>query len=163
MSLREALQLSVARCAPHAMQHATTGVAVATGHATDVQQEATSPRCADATTSATTVQPTSCTPVALAARGCASCRHRSRVGTCKEPVAAGLSPQFSICWPEPGYGTTCAAWKRNPADAIVAVLTAAGRNGWPDKLMHQWLEDANTWPEAVLDVLTVGKQRPTNG
>jgi len=85
------------------------------------------------------------------------------VGTCKEPVAAGLSRQFSIGWPEPGYGATCAAWKRNPADAIVAVLTAAGRNGWPDKLMHQWLEDANTWPEAVLDVLSFDKQGATSG
>jgi len=80
----------------------------------------------------------------------------SRVKTCTEPVAAGLLHRFGIVWPEPGRGATCPAWRRNPAEATLAVLVAAGRGGWSDELMHQWLADADAHPEATLDVLRNG-------
>lgn len=89
-------------------------------------------------------------------QACANCRHRSRVGTCREPVASGLTTTFEIHWPEPGYGATCTAWTLSPVEATVAVLTAAGRGGWSDELMHQWLKDADAYPEATLDALRNG-------
>jgi hypothetical protein len=98
-----------------------------------------------------------------AAQSCATCRHRSRVGTCRVPVAAGLltaAEGHGIVWPAVGYGTTCPAWTRSPAQAVVAVLTAAGRGGWPDELMRQWLRDADQHPDAVIDVLRSGGPKP---
>lgn len=97
------------------------------------------------------------------AQRCADCRHLSRVKTCTTPVAAGLltaAEGFGIAWPPAGYGATCQAWRRNPAEAVLAVYTAAGRGGWPDALMHQWLSDADEHPDAVLDVMTNGGPTP---
>lgn len=160
MSLRDALLGSVARCAPQGMQHATTAPAAATAHATEAQQVPTVHRWERATADATTVQQGSCTPVAtpprIRPRSCTDCRHLSRVKTCTAPVDAGLLPTFGIVWPEPSRGAVCPVWRRNPADAVVAVLTAAGREGWPEALMHQWLTDAAEDPEAVLDVIRAG-------
>lgn len=47
-----------------------------------------------------------------APRGCADCRHLLRVGTCYEPVAAGLVDSFGIVWPPDEYGKTCSAFDR---------------------------------------------------
>jgi hypothetical protein len=95
------------------------------------------------------------------AQSCAACRHRSRANTCRRPVEAGLLTKtegFGIVWPPENYGAACPAWSSSPAQAIVAVLTAAGRGGWPDALMHQWLQDAEQHPEAVLDELRRGRK-----
>ena len=157
MSLRESLRETVARCTPQGMQHATFEAASATARATTAQQGATLHRWKDATSDATTVQQGSCTPVATPARirprSCTRCRHLSRVKTCTKPVEAGLLPDFGIVWPEPAHGATCVAWSLNPAEAVVAVLTAAGRRGWTDEQMHQWLIDADAHPEVTLDAL----------
>lgn len=94
---------------------------------------------------------------------CADCRHLSKVKTCTNPVAAGLLTEaqgFGIVWPPAGYGAACQAWRRNPAEAVLDVYTAAGRGGWPDALMHQWLRDADEHPDAVLDVLHNGGPTP---
>ncbi len=59
-------------------------------------------------------------PVGVAQR-CADCRHLSRVKTCTNPVAAGLltaAEGFGIAWPPAGYGATCQAWRRDPAEAL---------------------------------------------
>lgn len=93
-------------------------------------------------------------------RSCARCRHLSRIKTCTKPVEAGLLPDFGIVWPEPAHGATCVAWSLNPAEAVVAVLTAAGRGGWTDEQMRQWLIDADAQPEAVLDMLRIGGPTP---
>lgn len=47
------------------------------------------------------------------ARTCARCRHRLRLGTCGEPMIAGLLTEeqgFSIVWPERAYAATCLGW-----------------------------------------------------
>ncbi len=97
---------------------------------------------------------------AQAAQSCSTCRYLSRVKTCREPVAAGLLSSFGIVWPEPGRGATCPTWRRNPADAVMAVLVAAGRGGWSDAQMHRWLADADEHPDAVLDALRAGGPTP---
>jgi hypothetical protein len=149
---------------PMARNNATTGTPDATPDATAVQQMRAFHREPEATSGATVAQLGPVERVARRvqrdARCCASCRHRSRVGTCREPVAAGLLPEFAITWPEPGHGATCKAWSRSPAQAIVAVFAAAGRDGWPADLLHQWLRDADQHPEAVLDVLSSGGPKP---
>lgn len=94
------------------------------------------------------------------AQSCATCRHLSRVRTCRQPVAAGLLAEFGISWPAPVYGVTCPAWSMNPAEATMAVLVAAGRGGWSDQQMHAWLADAEAHPEAVLDALRTGTLTP---
>lgn len=86
-------------------------------------------------------------------RTCATCRHRSRVGTCKDPVAAGLAEEFLIVWPDARHAKTCAAWRRNPAEAIVAIYIAAAKRGWRRPEVDAWLRDADADPDAVLDVL----------
>ena len=46
-------------------------------------------------------------------RTCANCRHRLRLGTCGEPITAGLLTEkrgFGIVWPDPGHAATCPAW-----------------------------------------------------
>lgn len=86
-------------------------------------------------------------------RSCANCRHRSRYGTCLQPVAAGLAKRFSIRWPEPGHGANCAAWKRNPFEAQVLVHIEAARRGWNATERAAWMADADADPDAVLDVL----------
>lgn len=158
MSLRDTLRaMVVARCTPQAMQHATSAPERATGHATGAQLRAALRSRGGATANATAVQLPSCTPPAttqqLRPKSCLSCRHRSRVGTCRAPAAAGLTPAFEIVWPEPAHGTRCAAWSLSPAEATVAVLTAAGRGGWSNEVMHAWLRDADENPRVVLDAL----------
>ena len=91
---------------------------------------------------------------------CTTCRHLSRVNTCRDPVSAGLLPSFGIVWPEPNYGVGCSAWSLNPAEAVLAVIVAAGRGGWTDEQMHCWLADANADPVAVLDALRNGGPTP---
>ncbi len=135
----------VARCTPLVVQHATTLPDRATAAATPVQQGG----CM-----------TAASPPRIRPRSCTSCRHLSHVKTCTQPVAAGLLDSFAITWPEPGRGVTCPAWRRNPADAVLAVLVAAGRGGWSDTLMHQWLADAGAHPEATLDALRAGGPTP---
>ena len=47
------------------------------------------------------------------ARTCANCRHRLRLGTCGEPITAGLltaGQGFGVVWPEPAHAATCPAW-----------------------------------------------------
>jgi len=47
------------------------------------------------------------------ARTCANCRHRLRLGTCSEPISAGLLTEeqgFGIVWPAPAHAATCPAW-----------------------------------------------------
>ena len=56
----------------------------------------------------------SATPTDDIARRCGRCNHLGRAGTCLEPVAAGLLPQFELFWPEPGYAATCPAWDKAP-------------------------------------------------
>jgi hypothetical protein len=43
-------------------------------------------------------------------RSCADCLNRSRFGTCREPVAAGLAEEFTLVWAEPEHAATCLAW-----------------------------------------------------
>jgi len=46
-------------------------------------------------------------------RTCANCQHRMRLGTCGEPITAGLLTEeqgFGIVWPEPAHAATCPAW-----------------------------------------------------
>lgn len=93
-------------------------------------------------------------------QSCTTCRHRSNYGTCREPVAAGLAPEFAICWPDPQHGATCPGWSRNPAEAVLAVLVAAAREGWTDMQMAAWLQDANQHPDATLDLLRNGGPTP---
>ena len=45
--------------------------------------------------------------------GCRECMHFSRVGTCHEPVAAGLLSAkhgFGIVWPPAGFAARCVAF-----------------------------------------------------
>lgn len=96
-------------------------------------------------------------------RRCSDCRSFTQRRTCLVPEAAGLIPAgagFGIAWPGPAHGATCSAWSRSPARAIVAVLTAAGRGGWPDSQMHKWLREADEHPDAVLEVLRAGGPTP---
>lgn len=46
---------------------------------------------------------------------CTDCLHLLRRGTCGEPVAAGLAPNFSIRWPPAGHATNCGAFMPKPA------------------------------------------------
>ena len=41
---------------------------------------------------------------------CDGCVHLLLYGTCGEPVAAGLVPEFGIVWPPDGHGAGCAAF-----------------------------------------------------
>jgi hypothetical protein len=96
-------------------------------------------------------------------RSCSDCRHLTGYGTCREPVAAGLIPAadgFAIAWPPPGAGASCPVWSRSPAEAVAAVWLAAGRGGWTDAQLHEWLAAANEHPDATLDVLRRGGPTP---
>jgi hypothetical protein len=96
-------------------------------------------------------------------RRCTGCAHHGRRGTCLEPIGAGLIPAaegFGITWPGTTHAATCPAWRQSPADAIAAVYEAAGRGGWPDALMNQWLADAAEFPEAVAYALRAGGPTP---
>jgi len=54
-------------------------------------------------------------PAPVYGRACTACRHRSRVGTCIEPVAAGLAEHHAIRWPGPLHAATCPAFnERRP-------------------------------------------------
>ena len=88
-----------------------------------------------------------------APQSCATCRHRTVHGTCREPVAAGLSRRFGIRWPEPGHGATCPAWKRDPCGAQTLVLIEAARRLWTAAERAAWMADADADPAAVIDVL----------
>lgn len=87
------------------------------------------------------------------AQSCATCRHRTVHGTCREPVAAGLSRRFAIRWPEPGHGATCPAWKRDPYEAQTLVHIEAVRRLWTAAERDAWLADADDDPAAVIDAL----------
>lgn len=50
-------------------------------------------------------------------RTCTACAHRTRAGTCGEPVLAGLADHFAIRWPPAGHATRCAAFERQQATA----------------------------------------------
>lgn len=170
MSLREALRATVACCTPQGMQHATIDAKRATDDATRTQQPADKPRkssLCDATGDATSVQQPSCTGVAqgtgIRPRSCTSCRHRSRYGTCLQPVEAGLAKRFSIRWPEPGHAATCAAWRRDPYEAQTMVLIESARRNWSAIERNAWLADADADPAAVLEVLHGWRGGPRGG
>lgn len=86
-------------------------------------------------------------------KGCCTCRHRSHVNTCRQPVEAGLTTTFEIYWPDPGHGATCPAWRRFTWDATAQVLVSAVANGWTEAEREAWLADADQDPAAVLDLL----------
>jgi hypothetical protein len=96
-----------------------------------------------------------------AVRSCSTCRHRTVHGTCREPVAAGLSRHFGIRWPEPGRGANCPAWKRDPYEAQTLVLIEAARRLWTREQRDAWLADADTDPGAVVDVLRLWQRTAT--
>lgn len=57
---------------------------------------------------------------------CRSCRHRTPMKSCGDPVHAGLSEQFEICWhPEDGRG--CPAWAPRPQPLVDEVIWMDGK------------------------------------
>lgn len=160
MSLRDALRARVACCTPQEMQHATLAAERATADATGMQLPAASPHqhsLRSATEHGTSVQLGSCMApkegTGIRPKSCTSCRHRSSHGTCREPVAAGLSAHFMIVWPELGHGATCPAWHRDPFEAQTLVFIEAARRHRTSAERDAWLADADADPAAVLDVL----------
>lgn len=173
MSLRDALKRTLATelhgCTPYALQQCNSGQKPATGDATPVQLRPVPPMTGRATPDATPMQPGSCTTalrrrvdatavrssctVALPrVRNCATCRHLTTRKTCAEPVAAGLTEQFSLVWPDMAAGN-CPAWRRRSAEAITAVAISAAREGWPADKRAAWMRDADEHPDAVIDAL----------
>ena len=53
-------------------------------------------------------------PISENSRTCRACTHRLPVGTCAQPVAAGLREHFGIVWPDPTHAATCPAYSAKP-------------------------------------------------
>ena len=43
---------------------------------------------------------------------CRPCMHRTRAGSCGDPVRAGLTEEWGVAWPDIGY--ECRAFERRP-------------------------------------------------
>ena len=88
-------------------------------------------------------------PVSENLRTCAACSHRLPVGTCSQPVQAGLREHFGIVWPPEGHAATCPAFAARPqapkswdhAPASDAELhTMSERQSRFERLGLGWLE-----------------------
>lgn len=51
-------------------------------------------------------------PEATRVMRCRPCAHRTRAGSCGQPVQAGLADAFAVVWPDPGF--ECRNFERRP-------------------------------------------------
>lgn len=63
-------------------------------------------------------------------RTCRGCVNRTRMGSCSEPVLAGLAAKFTIAWAQPEHAATCQAFVRTSPP--VGDVGVAGPSSHPD-------------------------------
>lgn len=68
-------------------------------------------------------------PAPIYGRACVDCRHCSRVGSCLEPVSAGLASHHCIRWPRPMHAARCPAFEPRAQESAQERLKPAPRSG----------------------------------